>query len=131
MKRACWLLAVFYVLTGCRAEEGLEFPTYDGKDRVIDLSEKNYKQAFKKYDMVGVLLHEPVASDKISQRRFQMTEMVLEVSVSCMSRSHSAPWGGRTDTHTKLGTSKEAFELCLSADLHLNLNFSGLEGLCQ
>lgn len=82
MKAACWFLAVFYVLACYRAEEGLDFPTYDGKDRVVDLSEKNYKQALKKYDMFGVLLHEPVTSDKSSQRRFQMTEMVLEVGVT-------------------------------------------------
>lgn len=82
MKAACWFLAVFYVLACYRAEEGLDFPTYDGKDRVVDLSEKNYKQALKKYDMFGVLLHEPVTSDKSSQRRFQMTEMVLEVCVT-------------------------------------------------
>ena len=82
MNTACWILAAFYALTCCKAEEGLDFPTYDGKDRVIDLSEKNYKQALKKHDMLGVLLHEPVASDKSSQRRFQMTEMVLEVRAS-------------------------------------------------
>lgn len=82
MKSAYWLLVGVSVLTCCRTEEGLDFPTYDGKDRVSDLSEKNYKQALKKYDMLAVLLHEPVASDKTSQRRFQMTEMVLEVSTA-------------------------------------------------
>ncbi|KAL2311399.1 hypothetical protein Nmel_003103, partial [Mimus melanotis] len=56
-------------------EEGLNFPTYDGKDRVIDLNEKNYKQALKKYDMLCLLFHEPVSSDKVSQKQFQMTEM--------------------------------------------------------
>lgn len=90
----CWLIAGFYLLACCRAEEGLDFPTYDGKDRVMDLSEKNYKQVLKKYDMLGVLLHEPVASDKISQRRFQMTEMVLEVSAACNTHAYIAVFPG-------------------------------------
>ncbi|NWQ79531.1 CASQ2 protein, partial [Columbina picui] len=82
MKATCWILAGFYLLFCCKAEEGLNFPTYDGKDRVIDLNEKNYKQALKKYDMLCLLFHEPVGSDKVSQKQFQMTEMVLEVSVA-------------------------------------------------
>ncbi|KAF7237532.1 Calsequestrin-2 [Varanus komodoensis] len=90
MRTVCWILAGFYVLTCCRSEGGLDFPTYDGKDRVIDLSEKNYKQTLKKYDMFGVLLHESVTSDKTSQRRFQMTEMVLEVAFKAKSL-HSLP----------------------------------------
>ncbi|XP_054858106.1 calsequestrin-2 [Eublepharis macularius] len=84
VKKACWWLAGVYLLTCCRAEEGLEFPTYDGKDRVIDLSEKNYKQALKKYDMLGIFLHAPLGSDKVSQRRFQMNEMVLELTAQVL-----------------------------------------------
>lgn len=82
MKATFWIVAGFYLLFCCKAEEGLNFPTYDGKDRVIDLNEKNYKQALKKYDMLCLLFHEPVSSDKVSQKQFQMTEMVLEVSVA-------------------------------------------------
>lgn len=82
MKAIWWIVAGFYLLFCCKAEEGLNFPTYDGKDRVIDLNEKNYKQALKKYDMLCLLFHEPVSSDKVSQKQFQMTEMVLEVSTT-------------------------------------------------
>ncbi|NWI12343.1 CASQ2 protein, partial [Crypturellus soui] len=88
MKATCWILAGFYLLFCCKAEEGLNFPTYDGKDRVIDLNEKNYKQALKKYDMLCLLFHEPVSSDKVSQKQFQMTEMVLELAAQVLeSRS--------------------------------------------
>ncbi|NWJ05077.1 CASQ2 protein, partial [Crypturellus undulatus] len=88
MKVTCWILAGFYLLFCCKAEEGLNFPTYDGKDRVIDLNEKNYKQALKKYDMLCLLFHEPVSSDKVSQKQFQMTEMVLELAAQVLeSRS--------------------------------------------
>ncbi|NXI49825.1 CASQ2 protein, partial [Chloroceryle aenea] len=84
MKVTCWILAGFYLLFCCKAEEGLNFPTYDGKDRVIDLNEKNYKQALKKYDMLCLLFHEPVSSDKVSQKQFQMTEMVLELAAQVL-----------------------------------------------
>lgn len=62
---------------------------------MIDLNEKNYKQALKKYDMLCLLFHEPVSSDKVSQKQFQMTEMVLEVSATaCPSwgQCHSIAW---------------------------------------
>lgn len=49
---------------------------------MIDLNEKNYKHALKKYDMLCLLFHEPVSSDRVSQKQFQMTEMVLEVSTT-------------------------------------------------
>ncbi|XP_074856658.1 calsequestrin-2 isoform X2 [Carettochelys insculpta] len=84
MKVVCWLLAGFYLFFCCRAEEGLDFPTYDGKDRVFDLNEKNYKQALKKYDMLCLLFHEPVGSDKVSQKQFQMMEMVLELAAQVL-----------------------------------------------
>ncbi|OXB68901.1 hypothetical protein ASZ78_005338 [Callipepla squamata] len=84
MKATCWILAGFCLLFCCKAEEGLNFPTYDGKDRVIDLNEKNYKQALKKYDMLCLLFHEPVSSDRVSQKQFQMTEMVLELAAQVL-----------------------------------------------
>lgn len=101
MKATCWILAGFCLLFCCKAEEGLNFPTYDGKDRVIDLNEKNYKQALKKYDMLCLLFHEPVSSDKVSQKQFQMTEMVLEVSAAaCPPRVNATAcselWRGAT-----------------------------------
>uniref|UniRef100_A0A5F4WMK5 Calsequestrin n=1 Tax=Callithrix jacchus TaxID=9483 RepID=A0A5F4WMK5_CALJA len=62
-----------------RAEEGLNFPTYDGKDRVVSLSEKNFKQVLKKYDLLCLYYHEPVSSDKVAQKQFQLKEIVLEL----------------------------------------------------
>lgn len=62
-----------------RAEEGLEFPNFDGKDRVLDINERNYKKALKRYDLLCLFYHEPVPANKGLQKRFQMTELVLEV----------------------------------------------------
>ncbi|MGH0170395.1 UNVERIFIED_CONTAM: hypothetical protein FKN15_058841 [Acipenser sinensis] len=62
----------------CQAEEGLDFPEYDGKDRVHDLNTKNFKAIMKKYDVMVILYHEPVESDRASQKQFQMEELILE-----------------------------------------------------
>ncbi|XP_021121399.1 calsequestrin-2 isoform X2 [Heterocephalus glaber] len=79
MKRTHLLVLGVYLLSSCRAEEGLNFPTYDGKDRVVSLSEKNFKQILKKYDLLCLYYHEPVSSDKVAQKQFQLKEIVLEL----------------------------------------------------
>lgn len=63
----------------CIAEEGLEFPNFDGKDRVLDINERNYKKALKRYHLLCLFYHEPIPANKGLQKRFQMTELVLEV----------------------------------------------------
>lgn len=80
MKRTHLFVVGVCLLSSCRAEEGLNFPTYDGKDRVVSLTEKNFKQVLKKYDLLCLYYHEPVSSDKIAQKQFQLKEIVLEVS---------------------------------------------------
>uniref|UniRef100_A0A8D1QNY0 Calsequestrin n=1 Tax=Sus scrofa TaxID=9823 RepID=A0A8D1QNY0_PIG len=79
MKRTHLLVLGVYLLSSCGAEEGLNFPTYDGKDRVVSLTEKNFKQVLKKYDLLCLYYHEPVTSDKVSQKQFQLKEIVLEL----------------------------------------------------
>lgn len=64
---------------GARGEEGLDFPEYDGIDRVIDVNMKNYKAVLKKYEVLALLYHEPVGDDKASQRQFELEELILEV----------------------------------------------------
>lgn len=63
----------------CMAEEGLEFPNFDGKDRVLDINERNYKKALKRYDLLCLFYHAPLPANKGLQKWFQMTELVLEV----------------------------------------------------
>lgn len=79
-------LALLFVLvlgipkSGVQGEEGLDFPEYDGVDRVINVNAKNYKNVFKKYEVLALLYHEPPEDDKASQRQFEMEELILEVS---------------------------------------------------
>uniref|UniRef100_A0A4W4H344 Calsequestrin n=1 Tax=Electrophorus electricus TaxID=8005 RepID=A0A4W4H344_ELEEL len=77
-----WLLLIPYsgLLHRGLAEEGLEFPSLDGKDRVLDINERNFKKALKKYDMLCLLYHAPLPSDRELQQQFHVQEMVLEVS---------------------------------------------------
>ncbi|KAK2856776.1 hypothetical protein Q5P01_005511 [Channa striata] len=68
----------------CSAEEGLEFPNFDGKDRVLDINERNYKKALKRFDLLCLFYHEPVPANKGLQKRFQMTELVLELTAQVL-----------------------------------------------
>uniref|UniRef100_A0A673IRJ8 Calsequestrin n=1 Tax=Sinocyclocheilus rhinocerous TaxID=307959 RepID=A0A673IRJ8_9TELE len=83
---ARWLPFIFliYFLLYSSAEEGLEFPSFDGKDRVLNVNERNYKKALKKYDMMCLLYHEPLPSDKELQQQFHMREMVLELAAQVL-----------------------------------------------
>uniref|UniRef100_G1PTK3 Calsequestrin n=2 Tax=Myotis lucifugus TaxID=59463 RepID=G1PTK3_MYOLU len=79
MKRTHLFVVGVCLLSSCRAEEGLNFPTYDGKDRVVSLTDKNLKQVLKRYDLLCLYYHEPVSSDKVAQKQFQLKEIVLEL----------------------------------------------------
>lgn len=79
----------------CSAEEGLEFPNFDGKDRVLDMNERNYKKALKRYDLLCLFYHEPLPANKGLQKRFQMTELVLEV--------RNGTWRGRNHMFNHYG----------------------------
>lgn len=115
MKRTHLFVVGVCLLSSCRAEEGLNFPTYDGKDRVVSLTEKNFKQVLKKYDLLCLYYHEPVSSDKIAQKQFQLKEIVLEVSRGHTARAVPAgsgwPAGGthpevEADTSLRPGLTK-------------------------
>ncbi|CAB1327863.1 unnamed protein product [Coregonus sp. 'balchen'] len=73
------LLPCLYLASLCSAEQGLEFPSFDGKDRVLHINERNYKKALKRFDMLCLLYHEPQPAHKGRQKQLQMTELVLEV----------------------------------------------------
>ncbi|XP_030635826.1 calsequestrin-2-like [Chanos chanos] len=66
------------------AEEGLEFPSFDGKVRVLDVNERNYKKALKRYDMLCLLYHRPMPSERELQKQFHVTEMVLELAAQVL-----------------------------------------------
>ncbi|XP_044131100.1 calsequestrin-2-like, partial [Bufo gargarizans] len=75
------------LLALCGAEDGLRFPSYDGRDRVLELSDRNYRQVMKKYDVFCVYLCEsPAPGDKIAQRQAHLTEMVLELSAQVLEK---------------------------------------------
>ncbi|KAM8903345.1 calsequestrin-2-like [Spinachia spinachia] len=86
--RRMWLCLLsglcLHLVFFCGAEEGLEFPNFDGRDRVLDVSERNYKKALKRYDLLCLFYHEPLPASKGLQKRFQMTELVLELTAQVL-----------------------------------------------
>ncbi|MEQ2157554.1 hypothetical protein GOODEAATRI_003000 [Goodea atripinnis] len=56
------------------AEKGLEFPQYDGKDRVLDINDKNYKKALKKHSMLCLFYHMPLLEEPV-----EVVENALEL----------------------------------------------------
>ena len=76
-----WVLAVVLLSVGAPswAKDGLDFPEYDGKDRVHDLNAKNFKSVMKKYDVMVVYYHEHPGTNRATQRQFQIEELALEV----------------------------------------------------
>lgn len=94
------MLALLLFLLSCLslvplspAEKGLEFPQYDGKDRVIDITDKNYKKALKKHSMMCLFYHGPVPDSKELQKQHQMTELVLEVKYLYIKRKQEQERG--------------------------------------
>ncbi|XP_077462313.1 calsequestrin-2-like isoform X2 [Stigmatopora argus] len=79
----CTLLLLSFIPL-CTAEEGLEFPNFDGKDRVLDITERSYKKALRRFDLLCLFYHEPVPANKGLQKRFQMTELVLELTAQVL-----------------------------------------------
>ncbi|XP_067285135.1 calsequestrin-1b isoform X1 [Pseudorasbora parva] len=66
----------------CWSEKGLEFPEYDGKDRVHQLTSKNYKSVMKKYDVMVIYYHKPIGEDRMSRKQFEVEELALELLTS-------------------------------------------------
>uniref|UniRef100_A0AAY5F4X9 Calsequestrin n=1 Tax=Electrophorus electricus TaxID=8005 RepID=A0AAY5F4X9_ELEEL len=66
------------------ANKGLEFPRYDGKDRVLDIDNKNYRKALKAHRMLCLLYHAPAPASKELSKQFQMTELVLELAAQVL-----------------------------------------------
>ncbi|CAG5110220.1 Oidioi.mRNA.OKI2018_I69.chr2.g4645.t1.cds [Oikopleura dioica] len=67
------------------AEQGLEFPVHDGKDRIINLSKKNFDRFTKKYEILVVYFYSP-PSNSAEETNWQLTERMLELSAQIVER---------------------------------------------
>ncbi|XP_050961178.1 calsequestrin-1b isoform X3 [Labeo rohita] len=68
----------------CWSEKGLEFPEYDGKDRVHELTMKNYKSVMKKYDVMVIYYHKPVGENRMTRKQFEVEELALELAAQVL-----------------------------------------------
>lgn len=84
-----FLLPCLSLVPLCPAEKGLEFPQYDGKDRVLDINDKNFKKALRTNSMMCLYYHEPIPDSKELQKQHQMTELVLEVEFGFQDHGES------------------------------------------
>uniref|UniRef100_A0A3B5LDW4 Calsequestrin n=1 Tax=Xiphophorus couchianus TaxID=32473 RepID=A0A3B5LDW4_9TELE len=75
-----WVLVAVLLSFGGQslATESLDFPEYDGKDRVHNLDAKNYKSVMRKYDVMVVYYHDHPGSSRVAQRQFETEELALE-----------------------------------------------------
>ncbi|NXV89716.1 CASQ1 protein, partial [Calonectris borealis] len=64
--------------------EGLDFPTYDGLDRVLPVTLKNYKAMLKRFPVLALLHHRPGQRDRAAQRHREMEELVLELAAQVL-----------------------------------------------
>lgn len=80
MKWSLWL-GVILLTCGvlCWGVKILDIPEHDGKDRVHELSNKNYKAVMKKYDVMVIYYHEAVGNNRMAKKQFEVEELALEV----------------------------------------------------
>uniref|UniRef100_A0A8C1BQE8 Calsequestrin n=2 Tax=Cyprinus carpio TaxID=7962 RepID=A0A8C1BQE8_CYPCA len=81
-----WVLLGVLLTFGylCWSEKGLEFPEYDGKDRVHQLTIKNYKSVMKRYDVMVIYYHKSVGEDRMSRKQFEVEELALELAAQVL-----------------------------------------------
>ncbi|XP_052456831.1 calsequestrin-1-like isoform X1 [Carassius gibelio] len=85
-----WVLLGVLLTFGylCWSEKGLEFPEYDGKDRIHQLTINNYKSVMKRYDAMVIYYHKPVGEDSMSREQFEVEELALELLTSPASLTY-------------------------------------------
>jgi len=86
MKWAWAFAAVFFLALGGLSwgESGLQIPEYDGKDRVVDLTAKNYKSVMKKFDVMVIYYHKSVDGDRAAMKQLQIEELALELAAQVL-----------------------------------------------
>lgn len=99
-----WVLALLALGAGGPggAGEGLDFPTYDGLDRVLPVTLKNYKATLKRFPVLALLHHPPAKGDRGAQRQREMEELVLEVGTGHPGDT-AWRWGRGGDRGTPVG----------------------------
>ncbi|NWS65062.1 CASQ1 protein, partial [Chunga burmeisteri] len=62
----------------------LDFPTYDGLDRVLPVTLKNYRAMLKWFPVLALLHHRPGQGDWAAQHHHEMEELVLELAAQVL-----------------------------------------------
>ncbi|XP_051948645.1 calsequestrin-1-like isoform X2 [Xyrauchen texanus] len=92
----------------CWGEKGLEFPEYDGQDRVHQMTNKNYKSVMKKYDVMVIYYHKPVGVDCMSRKQFEVEELALELAAQVLDDFEDEDIGfGLVDSKKDIAVAKK------------------------
>ncbi|OPJ85849.1 hypothetical protein AV530_017934 [Patagioenas fasciata monilis] len=78
------LLALGTAIPGGSPGGGLDFPTYDGADRVVPVTLRNYRALLKRFPVLALLHRPPPAGDRGAQRHHDMEELVLELAAQVL-----------------------------------------------
>ncbi|TSY83958.1 Calsequestrin-1 [Bagarius yarrelli] len=80
MKWGVWL-GIVLLTCGilCWGVKVLDIPEYDGKDRVHQLTIKNYRAVMKKYDVMVIYYHKAVGENRMAKKQFEVEELALEL----------------------------------------------------
>lgn len=87
------LLALGTAIPGGSPGGGLDFPTYDGADRVVPVTLRNYRALLKRFPVLALLHRPPPAGDRGAQRHHDMEELVLEVGTGDTVGDPAGRWG--------------------------------------
>lgn len=81
-----FLLGVVLLTCGilCWGLKILDIPEYDGMDRVHELTNKNYKNVMKKYDVMVIYYHKAIGENRMAKKQFEVEELALEVCLRVM-----------------------------------------------
>ncbi|KAF5901902.1 calsequestrin-1-like isoform X2, partial [Clarias magur] len=85
MKWGLWL-GVVLLTCGilCWGVKVLDIPEYDGKDRVHQLTNKNYKSVMKQYDVMVIYYHKPIGENRMAKKQFEVEELALELAAQVL-----------------------------------------------
>ncbi|XP_065510019.1 calsequestrin-1 [Caloenas nicobarica] len=82
-----WALALLVLgvaVPGGSPGGGLDFPTYDGADRVVPVTLRNYRALLKRFPVLALLHRPPPPGDRGGQRHRDMEELVLELAAQVL-----------------------------------------------
>ncbi|XP_035385445.1 calsequestrin-1b isoform X2 [Electrophorus electricus] len=92
----------------CWGQRLLEIPEYDGRDRVHELTNKNYKTVMKKYDIMVIYYHKAIGENLMARKQLEVEELALELAAQVLDDLHDKDIGfGLVDVKKDVAVAKK------------------------